>query len=296
MKLPHFVQIEPVGQCNLAARCARFSSATTARHAAPAFMDFDVFARLIDQFTRTDGAPVAGTRRADDAPRLFDMIEYAVAQGIRVTSTSNMTLLSPRRAELCVTSRAWPSSTSRSIRPTRRFTSGFASAPLRAGRENLALLNATRERLASQQPRLKLVGVLMRQTLDGLPDLVRLAHQWSIEELFVQHLCHDFAESSLPAEYRPMRDFVDAQTLLSEDWEHIEEVFAATPASCRRARNRTAAPLAPGESTSAGNARTQSAATGPGCGATSAIKGLAMPCCTIATPDRFNFGSVATTE
>jgi hypothetical protein len=39
---------------------------------------------------------------------------------------------------------------------------------------------------------------------------VRQAHSWSIETMFVQHLCHDFGESSLPAHYRPMREFVQS--------------------------------------------------------------------------------------
>src|SRR5207248_11338054 len=95
---------------------------------------------------------------------------------------------------------------------------------------NVALLMETRKRMSGQQPRLKIVAVLMRQTLDGLPELVRMVHRWSIPELFVQHLCHDFAESSLPAEYRPMREFVDQQTLVGHDAEHIERVFHETRA------------------------------------------------------------------
>src|SRR4029078_2526850 len=85
-----------------------------------------------------------------------------------------------------------------------------------------------REQMASMTPRLKLVAVLMKQTLHGLPDLVRLAQDGSIPELFVQHLCHDFAESSLPAEYWPMREFVDEQTLVGADYEAIARVFADT--------------------------------------------------------------------
>ena len=36
--------------------------------------------------------------------------------------------------------------------------------------------------------------------------------------MFVQHLCHDFGESSLPEHYRPMREFVQQQTLLEEGY------------------------------------------------------------------------------
>ena len=43
-----------------------------------------------------------------------------------------------------------------------------------------------------------MVVVAMRQNLDELPELVRLAHRLSIDSVFVQHLCHDFGEASLP--------------------------------------------------------------------------------------------------
>jgi len=255
-------------------------------------MDFAVFTRLIDQFTRTTELHLQGLGEPMMHPRLFEMIEYAVGKGIRVTSTSNMTLLSPRRAELCVKSGLAELNVSVDSADPAIYERIRVGARFERVAQNVALLNATRERLASQQPRLKLVGVLMRQTLDGLPDLVRLAHQWSMEELFVQHLCHDFAESSLPAEYRPMRDFVDAQTLLSEDWEHIEEVFAATQQVADelgielRLPSPRANPHPPG---TPGPKRCD----WPWVRGYVSYQGLAMPCCTIATPDRFNFGSVA---
>jgi hypothetical protein len=60
--------------------------------------------------------------------------------------------------------------------------------------------------------------VIMRQNLHALPDIVRFAHRWSFKSIFAQHLCHDFAESSLPSHYIPMRDFVQAETLLGQEF------------------------------------------------------------------------------
>jgi len=156
---------------------------------------------------------------------------------------------------------------------------------------NVALLIKTRERLQSTQPRLKIVAVLMRQTLDGLPELVRLVHDWSIPELFVQHLCHDFAESSLPGEYRPMRQFVDEQTLIEHDPEHIERVFETTRAVAEELGVQLRLPSVqpnPHPPGTPGPARCD----WPWVRAYVSYQGLAMPCCTIATPDRFNFGSM----
>jgi radical SAM protein with 4Fe4S-binding SPASM domain len=225
-------------------------------------------------------------------PRLFDMIAYAVGKNIRVTSTSNLTLLSPRRAEQCVQSgldelnisvdSADPE-TYEKIRVRSRFT---------RVEQNVKLLTATRRRLASETPRTKLVAVLMRQTLAGLPDLVRLAKRWEIPEVFIQHLCHDFAESSLPAEYRPMRQFVDEQTLLTHDSSEIHRVFDATKAVAEelgitlRLPSCEPNPHPPG---TPGRTRCD----WPWARAYVSYQGLAMPCCMIATPDRFNFGNMA---
>src|SRR5207248_1151674 len=48
---------------------------------------------------------------------------------------------------------------------------------------------------------------------------------WSMERVFVQHLCHDFGESSLPSYYRPMRVFVQSETLLDEDPQRVAHYF-----------------------------------------------------------------------
>ncbi|WP_194714316.1 hypothetical protein [Noviherbaspirillum soli] len=54
----------------------------------------------------------------------------------------------------------------------------------------------------------------MNLDLDELPALVRLAGDEGVESLSVQHRCHDFGEDSPPAQYQPMRAFINGQTLL----------------------------------------------------------------------------------
>ena len=98
---------------------------------------------------------------------------------------------------------------------------------------NLQGLVETRERLGSETPRIRMVVVAMRQNIHALPELVRLAQRLGVGEVFVQHLCHDFQESSLPAQYRPMRNFVTAETLTTEDRDRIENLFDEARAVAR---------------------------------------------------------------
>jgi radical SAM protein with 4Fe4S-binding SPASM domain len=203
-----------------------------------------------------------------------------------------MTLLGARRAALCVSSGMAELSISVDSADPAVYERIRVGARFARVEENVQLLMHARRRAASARPDVRLVAVLMRQTLDGLPQLVRLARRWSIERLFVQHLCHDFAESSLPAEYRPMREFVDEQSVLGDDIGHIEEVFAET----RRVADELAVevrlphprprPHPPGTS---GPARCD----WPWKRAYISYQGLAMPCCIVATPDRINFGNMA---
>ena len=293
MQLPTYVQIEPVGQCNLRCQmCAIQFRQDGPPYGPPAFMPFEIFTRLLDQFACLRELHLQGLGEPMMHPRFFEMVEYATAKGVRVTTNSNLTLLNERRAERCVTSGlaclhisldGATSATYERIRKRAHFERVVA---------NIERLLAARERLGRATPRLHLVMVIMRQNLHELPDLVRLAHRWSVEEVFVQHLCHDFGEASLPVQYRPMREFVQEQTLLEEDTARIARYFDEARQLARslairlrlpRPRPRPYAPGTPG----------RERCNWPWSGAYISYQGYAMPCCMVSTPDRIHFGNMA---
>ncbi len=293
MELPTYVQIEPVGQCNLrCTMCPIQFRQDGPPYGPPAFMAFDTFRRLIDQFPTLQELHLQGLGEPMMHPRFFDMVEYAAGRGVRVSTNSNLTLLNPARAAravscgldtVCVSIDGASAETYERIRVRSRFERVL---------RGLELLLAARERAGSALPHLRLVMVAMRQNLHELPAIVRLAHQWQFESIFVQHLCHDFGESSLPAHYRPMRDYVDAQTLLHEDPARIEHFFSEARTVARelgielrlpRTRPRVHPTGTPGPER----------CDWPWRGAYVSYQGLAMPCCMVATPDRINFGSMA---
>jgi radical SAM protein with 4Fe4S-binding SPASM domain len=219
------------------------------------------------------------------------MVSYAAGKGIRVTTNTNMTLLNPAKADRLVTCGldrlhvsldGATAATYERIRVRARFDRVV---------RNLEMFLAARDRRACAKPDLHLVLVVMRQNLDELADLVRLAHGWRASQVFVQHLCHDFGESSLPVEYRPMRDFVESETLLEEDPARIEQSFQEARRVARelgvdlrlpRTRIKLHAPGTPGPQR----------CDWPWRGAYISYQGYAMPCCMVATPDRIHFGNV----
>ena len=289
--LPKFLQLEPVGQCNLRCQmCPIQFRRDGPPYGPPAFMAFETFRSVLEEFEDLEELHLQGLGEPMMHPRFFEMVEYAAARGVSVSTNSNCTLLNDGRADRCVESGLHDlhisldgatAETYERIRVRSRFERVVG---------NVRGLVAAKERLGSATPRLRLVTVLMRQNLHELPDLVRLAASLSVTDMFVQHLCHDFGESTLPAHYRPMQDFVDEQTLLGEELDRVERYFDLAREAARDVGIELRLPRPrprPEESTVAERC------TWPWTGAYVSYQGLAMPCCIVATPDRINFGSVA---
>ena len=100
-----------------------------------------------------------------------------------------------------------------------------------------------------------------------------------------------YSEASLPAHYLPMRDFVQEQTLLSEDPRRIERYFGEARALAEelgvdlrlpRTRVRLHPQGTPG----------RQRCDWPWKGAYMSYQGYTMPCCMISTPDRYTLGDL----
>lgn len=295
LPLPSFVQIEPVGQCNLRCRmCPIQYRGDGSPKGPPAFMAFDDFTRLLDQFGQVEELHLQGMGEPLMHPRFFDMVEYAAARGIRVSTNTNMTFLTQKHAARCVDS---------GLHTLHMSLDGASAATFEAIRirarfdkvlRNLRYLQDAKARRHSEFPQIRLVFVAMRRNLHELPELLHLAHAHGVMDVSVQHLCHDFGESTLPAQYRPMRDFVAQETLLDEDQSEVRAVFRAARETAAalgltlrlpRTEIRLHPPGTPGPQR----------CDWPWRGAYLSYQGLAMPCCMISTPDRLNFGNMLET-
>jgi len=292
LALPTYIQLEPVGQCNLRCQMCPIQFRTDGPpHGPPAFMDFDLFAQIIDDLPTLRELHLQGLGEPMMHPRFFDMVRHAVARGVTVSTNTNATLLTERRAEECVASGLDTVHISLDGASAETYEHIRERAHFDRVLRNLDHLQRARRRHESRRPRLRLVMVIMRQNLAELPDLVRLAHEKSIETMFVQHLCHDFGEATLPAHYAPMRAFVESQTLLTEDPARVAHYFdeAAAVAAALGVEIRLPRPeVRPHAAGTAGRDRCDWPWHGPYI----SYQGYSMPCCMIATPDRYNFGKV----
>lgn len=291
--LPRFVQIEPVGQCNLRCRMCPIQFRGEGAPGQPrAYMEFEVFCKLVEQFHDIDELQLQGLGEPLLHLRFFDMVAYAAQRGIRVSTNTNLTVMSEQRAEECVKSGLHTMHVSLDGATAETYQAIRVRARFERVLRNLRRLVQAKIRLESNLPHIRLVAVIMRENLAELPDIVRLAHEEGIDTVFVQHLCHDFGESSLPEQYRPMRAFIDAQTLVQEETARVEHYFNAARAQALalgvtlRLPNLTPRAHPPGMS---GRTRCD----WPWRGSYISYDGKAMPCCMVATPDRIHFGDMA---
>jgi MoaA/NifB/PqqE/SkfB family radical SAM enzyme len=285
VKLPRFVQIEPVGQCNLA---CRMCPVVYRDEKPPAFMSYESFCRLLEQFEGVTELHLQGLGEPLLHPRFFDMVRHAAQRGIEVSTNTNLTALSPRRAEECVRSGL------RRIYVSLDAAEAGAYEYIRVGARfdkvlrNLGWLASAKARLATGLPEICVVAVAMRRNLEQLAALVRLAHEHGVREVSVQHLAHDFSEGSLPLKYRPMREFVEQETLLNEDPALVARWFGEARAAAEALGVQLRLPNPSPGPRPQGRRRCD----WPWNGAYVAYSGEAMPCCMVATPDRANFGSM----
>lgn len=287
--LPRFVQIEPVGQCNL--KC-KMCPVVYREEKPPAFIAYEVFCRLLDQFPDVKELHLQGLGEPLLHPRFFDMVRYAAARGIEVTTNTNLTALSERRAEECAQSGLRRMHVSLDAAEAAAYEYIRVGARFSKVLRNLRWLIAAKERLGSQLPEIGVVAVAMRRNLEQLAQLVRLVHEFGLDSLSVQHLAHDFSESSLPPRYQPMRRFVDDETLLAEDPLRVQRCFDEARAVAQALNVRLRLPNA-SPKPRPDSLRGRERCDWPWRGAYVAYSGEAMPCCMVATPDRLNFGSMS---
>ncbi len=292
LDLPHFLQIEPVGQCNLRCQMCSIQFRQDGPPFGPlAFMEFDAFVKLVDEFDGLEELHLQGLGEPMMHPRFFDMVRYAADKGITVSTNSNLTLLNERRAAACVSSGLARLHVSVDGATPEMYERIRVRSKLHKVVRSLGLLRDARRRSESQRPAVHMVSVIMRQNLHELPDLVRFAAHWEMENLWVQHLCHDFGEEQLPAHYRPMHEFVHEQTLVDEDPARVDFYFdearrvageLEVDVRLPHIQPRVHPPGTPG----------RQRCSWPWKQAYVSYQGLAMPCCMVSTPDRANFGNM----
>lgn len=284
--LPRFAQIEPMPSCNLACRMCTVPQRPGGADVQRGALSLERFLAWLDQLPGLAELQLQGLGEPLLNRALADMIRAAKARGIRVGTNSNLTLLTPRRAQALVA--AGLDELSISIDGATRAT----YERIRVGASfdkllrNIDRLVAARAAHGHGTPRLRLVMVLMRHNVDELPLLVELAAAHGVEGVLVQRLAHPLGEPTLPQRYIPVRSFLQGAELHGASLEHAAARFDEAAAVALRTGVTLHLP------------RLQAAPTA-GCrwpwdGIYLTADGALLPCCMVGTPDRATLGDAGT--
>ncbi len=286
--LPRFAQIEPIGRCNLACRMCTVNE----RGDAVAELSIERFGSLLDQMPGLEELHLQGLGEPMLHPRFFDMVALAAARGIRVSTNTNLTLLTPKRAQRCIDSGLAVLSVSldgasAAVYEAIRRRASFAKVIRNLGR----LVDA---RDAANSPlTVRGVMVLMRSNLDELPALVRLLHEHRVHELLVQRLSNDLEQPEMPERYIPIRTYVEEAELRAGDLAHAADVFEQARTLARELGLQLHLPrLLPRAVPAAAHPADEPRCRWPWDQLYLTAAGELLPCCMVATADRASFGNV----
>jgi radical SAM protein with 4Fe4S-binding SPASM domain len=227
--LPTELQVEVTGACNLRCRMClvRYAPAIGRKEGALAFEDF---LGLVDALPTLRRLTLQGLGEPLLSPHLVDMVRHAGRHGIEVGFNTNGTLLGRQRAEeLVEAGLGWlhvslDGATAATYEDVRH---GTALAPRPGQFErvvgNLRSLVTARGQAGGARPRIQLVFVAMRRNVAELADLVRLAADIGVDELWVQNLSHTFADTDPSGRYADLRAYAADEALFG-----AEDVAAAS--------------------------------------------------------------------
>jgi radical SAM protein with 4Fe4S-binding SPASM domain len=300
--LPTELQVEVTGACNLRCRMCvvRYAPAIGRREGALAYEDF---IDLVDALPALRRVTLQGLGEPLLSPHLLDMVRHAAGHGIEVGFNTNGTLLGRTQAEELVDAGlGWlhVSLDGASAATYEDVRHGTGMTPRRGQFErvvgNLRGLVAVRAAHRAPRPRIQLVFVAMRRNVRELPDLVRLAADLGVEEVWVQNLSHTFSDTDGPGRYAPMREYAAQEALFDRGDAEAASMGRHAFAAARDAAERVGVGLRLPRLEPDRHARPRAVGE-PGCSwpwdsSYVTHRGEVQPCCMVMGSDRATLGSI----
>jgi radical SAM protein with 4Fe4S-binding SPASM domain len=283
--LPTRLQLEVTSACNLRCLMCLVRYRPPVNKLAGA-MSPELFHRVVDDVPGLRDLTLQGLGEPLLSPYLMELIGAAVGRDITVGFNTNATLLTRRRAEELVASGVGWLHVSLDGARAEAYERVRDGADFDTVLANLAGLVAAKRAAGSTTPWVRVVFVAMRDTVDELPELVRLLGRVGVDELHVQNLSHSFSDADPAGRYAQIREFTADQALWTgRDTERAAAAFGQAAAEADRLGVRLRLP------------RTAPPATGTGCSwpwdaAYITSTGVVQPCCMVMGDDRVRLGTV----
>lgn len=188
--MPVCLYLEVTNRCNLLCEtCPRTFEALEP----PQDLTWDMFTRIVDQVPNVRRVVLHGVGEPMLVKTLPDMVRYLKARGTHVLFNTNGTLLSPKKHreiietgldELRVSLDAAEASTFMRVRGKDMFDRIV---------RNVSSFTALQREIGAELPRVSLWLTGLKETVDQLPEFVRLAARIGVKEVHLQRLVFDEA-------------------------------------------------------------------------------------------------------
>lgn len=184
MRAAQFFQIEAVGL-----QTAQDISSAHAHDtmSMPAFMDYTLFCRLVDDLPVTAALHLCGMADPFLHLHFFRMARYAAARGMRVTAGTSLSTLPPYRADECIQSGLHVIQIALNAATPATYEAIHGKPRFEKTLRNLRRLIQARQAFGGVRPEVHLTCRLNRRNLHELPDLVWLAHAEGVDRLLLHH-------------------------------------------------------------------------------------------------------------
>jgi MoaA/NifB/PqqE/SkfB family radical SAM enzyme len=184
---PKVVFIEVTNRCNLLCQtCTR----TYFEREPLKSLSLSEFISIASQFPRLERALLHGIGEPLLNPDLPEIIRYLKGRGVEVIINSNGTLLTEKRQRYLIESGLDQYRCSIDGASDETFARIRGVALLPRVKKGLEGLVKTKEKLGSKNPRISIWCVATRENLLELPDLVRMAANLGVSEVYLQRLVY----------------------------------------------------------------------------------------------------------
>lgn len=248
-------------------------------------IDVGLFRRLLGELPALRRLTLQGLGEPLLHPHLLELIKLGKDKGARVGFNTNATLLTRKKADALIAAGLDWLHVSVDGATAETYEAIRDGGQLPTVLRNLAGLVEAKRAAGSTLPHVRVVFVAMRRNVAELPELVRAMGRLGVDEVRVQNLSHDFADTDPAGSYGPIREYAHREALGAGD-----PVVAATFAQSSREAARMGVALRLPETEPAPPVR-----SGPGCTwpweavyVTSA--GVVQPCCMVMGDDRISLG------
>src|SRR5260221_5240215 len=185
---PVCVYLEVTNRCNLLCEtCPRTFEALEP----PADMSWELFASIVDQIPGLARAVLHGVGEPMLVKELPRMIRYLKDRGIYVLFNTNGTLLAPRKRRELIETGLDELRVSLDAANAESFFKVRGKNMFDRIVRNVGEFTALQREIGAATPRVSLWLTGLKETVDQLPDVVRLAARIGVKEVYLQRLAFD---------------------------------------------------------------------------------------------------------